>query len=72
MTTRETDVAVEPVGTVESVGTVVEYPITPIASDPAPTPAAPTTPKEVVPVVPVVQSLDLTMPILEVLTSPNI
>lgn len=57
---------------VEPVGMVVEHPITPIVSDATPTRAAPAITDEAVPVLPVVQSLDLTMPILDVLTSPNI
>lgn len=75
MTTPDIDLSIEPVESgevVEPVGTVVEHPITPIVSDDTPIPAAPTVPEEAVPVAPVVQSLDLTMPILEVLTSPNL
>ncbi|MCI1786591.1 MAG: acetyl-CoA carboxylase [Actinomyces sp.] len=75
MTTPDIDLSIEPVESgevVEPVGTVVEHPITPIVSDTTPTPAASVLPEKPELVAPVVQSLDLTMPILEVLTSPNL
>ncbi len=78
MTAPETDPSAEPAEPtepgelVESVGTVVEHPITAIVSDATPTPAAAVLPEEQELMAPVVESLDLTMPILEVLTSPNI
>lgn len=78
MSTPDTDPSTEPAEAtqsgelVEPVGMVVEHPITPIVSDTTPTPAAAVLPEKPELMAPVVESLDLTMPILEVLTSPNI
>ncbi|MEX3505477.1 hypothetical protein [Corynebacterium sp. LK2510] len=77
MTTPDTHPNITPAEPVESgepaelVGTVVEHPIIPIISDTTPTPAAPTIPEPKL-AQPAVQTLDLAVPILDVLTNPNL